>query len=66
MVVEFYQELFVDKNPEAINKFIGEKFIQHNPGLPDGKEALLQAVKVWFKDEVYIPIGNNEYLMTYA
>jgi predicted SnoaL-like aldol condensation-catalyzing enzyme len=50
MVVEFYQELFGNKNPDAINKYIGEKYIQHNPSLPDGKEALLQAVKVWFKD----------------
>lgn len=50
MVLEFYQELFGDKNPDAINKYIGDKYIQHNPGLPDGKEALLQAVKIWFKD----------------
>jgi len=50
MVIEFYQELFGDKNPDAINKYIGDKYIQHNPGLPDGKEALLNAVKIWFKD----------------
>jgi predicted SnoaL-like aldol condensation-catalyzing enzyme len=50
MVVECYQQLFGDKNPDAINKYIGDKYIQHNPGLPDGKEALLNAVKVWFKD----------------
>lgn len=50
MVLEFYQELFGDKNPDAINKYIGDRYIQHNPGLPDGKEALLQAVKIWFKD----------------
>jgi len=50
MVTEFYQDLFGNKNPDAINKYIGDKYIQHNPGLTDGKEALLQAVKVWFKD----------------
>jgi predicted SnoaL-like aldol condensation-catalyzing enzyme len=50
MVVEFYQELFGDKNVDAINKYIGDKYIQHNPGLPDGKEALINAVKIWFKD----------------
>lgn len=50
MVVEFYQELFGNKNTDAINKYIGDKYIQHNPALPDGKEALLQAAKVWFKD----------------
>jgi len=50
MVKKFYQELFGEKNPDAINKYIGDKYIQHNPGLPDGREALLNAVKVWFKD----------------
>jgi len=50
MVVEFYQQLFGDKNPDAINKYIGDKYIQHNPLLPDGKEALLQAVEIWFKN----------------
>ena len=50
MVVEFYQDLFGNKNIDAINKYIGDKYIQHNPTLPDGKEALLQAAKVWFKD----------------
>jgi predicted SnoaL-like aldol condensation-catalyzing enzyme len=50
MVIECYQQLFGDKNPDAINKYIGDKYIQHNPGLPDGKEALLNAVKIWFKD----------------
>lgn len=50
MVAEFYQELFGDKNIEAIHKYIGDKYIQHNPAIQDGKEALLQALKVWFKD----------------
>ncbi len=50
LVIEFYQDLFGNKNPEAINKYIGDKYIQHNPALPDGKEALYQAVKVWFTD----------------
>jgi predicted SnoaL-like aldol condensation-catalyzing enzyme len=50
IVIEFYQELFGDKNIDAINKYIGDKYIQHNPGLPDGKEALINAAEVWFKD----------------
>jgi predicted SnoaL-like aldol condensation-catalyzing enzyme len=49
MVADFYQELFGDKNPDAIDKYIGPTYIQHNPSLPDGKEALKQGVAVWFK-----------------
>src|SRR5512133_1250188 len=50
MVSEFYQQLFGDKNPEVILKYLAEDYIQHNPSLPDGRKALYDAVKVWFKD----------------
>ncbi|HLO59546.1 MAG TPA: nuclear transport factor 2 family protein [Bacteroidales bacterium] len=50
MVTEFYQQLFGDKNPEVILKYLAEDYIQHNPALPDGRKALYDAVKVWFKD----------------
>lgn len=50
LVAEFYQELFGDKNIEVIDKYIGETYIQHNPILPDGKEALKEAAKIWFKN----------------
>jgi predicted SnoaL-like aldol condensation-catalyzing enzyme len=49
MVAQFYQELFGDKDITAIDQYIGNTYIQHNPLLPDGKEALKEAVKVWFK-----------------
>ena len=48
IVTEFYQELFGDKNVEAINKYIGDVYIQHNPYVADGKQALKEATKKWF------------------
>lgn len=48
MVADFYQELFGNKNIDAINKYIGDIYVQHNPYLADGKEALIAACKVWF------------------
>jgi|SRR5450432_132266 predicted SnoaL-like aldol condensation-catalyzing enzyme len=51
MVADFYQELFGDKNAGAIDKYIGDTYIQHNPSLPDGKDALKQGVAVWFKGQ---------------
>jgi predicted SnoaL-like aldol condensation-catalyzing enzyme len=50
MVSEFYQQLFGDKNPESIKQYLTVGYIQHNPALPDGRDALYNAVKVWFKD----------------
>jgi predicted SnoaL-like aldol condensation-catalyzing enzyme len=49
LVADMYQELFGDKNVEAIDKYIGENYIQHNPILPDGRDALKQGAAQWFK-----------------
>jgi len=49
LVADFYQELFGAKNVDAIDKYIGDTYIQHNPALPDGKEALKQGATQWFK-----------------
>jgi len=51
MVADFYQALFGDKNPTVIDQYIADTYIQHNPALPDGKEALKQGVAVWFKGQ---------------
>src|SRR5450432_39617 len=51
MVADFYQELFGDKNVGAIDQYIGDTYIQHNPALPDGKDALKKGVAVWFKGQ---------------
>jgi len=50
LVADFYQKLFGDKNINAIDEYIGEMYIQHNPMLPDGKDALKQGFAQWFKD----------------
>jgi predicted SnoaL-like aldol condensation-catalyzing enzyme len=49
LVADFYQQLFGDKDLNAIDKYIGDVYIQHNPALPDGKEALKQGAAQWFK-----------------
>jgi len=49
LVVDFYQEVFGDLNSEAVNKYIGDVYIQHNPKLTDGRQTLYEATKVWFK-----------------
>src|SRR6476619_7205338 len=44
LVANFYQELFGNKDSTAIDRYIGNTYIQHNPALPDGKEALKKGV----------------------
>jgi predicted SnoaL-like aldol condensation-catalyzing enzyme len=49
LVADMYQQLFGDKNISAIDKYMTDGYIQHNPALPDGKEALKQGASQWFK-----------------
>jgi predicted SnoaL-like aldol condensation-catalyzing enzyme len=40
LVVDFYRQVLLARNADAIDQFIGDTYIQHNPHLPDGKAAL--------------------------
>jgi predicted SnoaL-like aldol condensation-catalyzing enzyme len=47
-VLGFYTEAFNDKRPEeAVAKYLGPRYIQHNPQAPDGPEAFIQFVKAY-------------------
>jgi predicted SnoaL-like aldol condensation-catalyzing enzyme len=39
-VIAFYEAAINQKDFDAAEKFMGDKYIQHNPGAPDGKEGL--------------------------
>jgi predicted SnoaL-like aldol condensation-catalyzing enzyme len=39
-VVEFYNLALNEKNFEAASKYLGARYIQHNPTAPDGAEGL--------------------------
>ena len=42
-VMAFYDLMFNQNNPtEAINRYVGEVYIQHNPTVADGKEAFIE------------------------
>jgi predicted SnoaL-like aldol condensation-catalyzing enzyme len=44
-VREFYELAFNDKRPaEAVERYVGATYIQHNPQAPDGAEAFIQFV----------------------
>jgi len=43
LVMDFYTMAFVDRKvEEAFNKYVGDKYIQHNPNFPDGKEPVIE------------------------
>jgi len=41
-VTAFYKLMFENGQPrEAIERYVGDRYIQHNPGVGDGKEAFI-------------------------
>ncbi len=40
IVISFYNDVLFGRNSEAVDKYIGDEYIQHNPSIPDGKAAL--------------------------
>jgi predicted SnoaL-like aldol condensation-catalyzing enzyme len=45
LVTDFYQSLFGDKDSTALDKYITDNFIQHNPSMQDGREWLKNALR---------------------
>jgi len=59
VVINFYQEFFGNIDFSAADKYIGNVYIQHNPAVADGKEALVSAAKTWLKDAPKSKINFN-------
>jgi predicted SnoaL-like aldol condensation-catalyzing enzyme len=46
IVVAFFTRAFNDHEPaDAVAKYVGSEYIQHNPQTPDGAEAFVQSTK---------------------
>ncbi len=52
LVTDFYTQVILYGKYDAIDNYIGDKYIQHNPMIADGKEALREMVKS------YAPAGG--------
>lgn len=49
-VTAFYNLIFRDHKPaEAFERYGGDKYIQHNPRVPDGKDAVIGYFTPYFK-----------------
>lgn len=50
VISAFYKEFFNDHVIEAADKYVREDYIQHNPGVDQGREALKSAFADKFKE----------------
>src|SRR6185503_14393764 len=62
-VVEFYNKAINEKDFEAARKYMGGKYIQHNPTAPDGPEGLAGFLK--FLKEKF-PASKSEIKRVFA
>jgi predicted SnoaL-like aldol condensation-catalyzing enzyme len=68
-VVEFYELAFNGKQPEqAVEKYVGKEYIQHNPQAPDGPEAFIGFVKAFPEASVDIRhvVAEGDMVVTHS
>lgn len=51
MIRNFYQEFFNEHKIEAAFSYVKEDYIQHNPGVKQGRDALMQAFRQKFIED---------------
>ena len=49
IVTNFFKEVFIEMKLDSIHKYIGDTYIQHDPEIADGKQALIDEMKKRFK-----------------
>ena len=61
IIQKFYQEFFNDHNVDAALKYVRADYIQHNPGVAQGREGLMDGFREKFKTD---PTFHLEIKMT--
>jgi predicted SnoaL-like aldol condensation-catalyzing enzyme len=69
----FYDTAFNQKRPdEAVSRYVGKTYIQHNPNFADGPQAFIDAVKTWvgacpsLRTEVKRIIAEGDFVVTHV
>lgn len=50
IITAFYKEFFNDHIVESAEKYVAENYIQHNPGVEQGRAGLMEAFGEKFKE----------------
>lgn len=69
IVLKAMTELFVERDVSAIDRYWGNPYTQHNPGIPNGHEVLAGIVKGLGADFKYEPgmvVGDKDIVMIHG
>ena len=40
--IAFYELAYLGRPREAVEKYVGDRYVQHNPSVPDGKDGFIE------------------------
>jgi len=71
LIQHFYQEFFNNHDITSAFKYVKEDYIQHNPGVAQGRDGLMEAFAQKFKQEpdffldIKMTIAENDMVVVY-
>lgn len=62
-IVKFYEECFNNQQLSLANQWISDDYIQHNPGLEQGREGFVRAFEEKFSSNEYFKLKVDRVLL---
>jgi predicted SnoaL-like aldol condensation-catalyzing enzyme len=68
LVIKAVTEVFINGDATALDKYWSENYIQHNPQIPNGREALKQLISGGgnMKYEMGLVVADGDFVMVHA
>jgi len=68
LVIKAVTEVFINGDATALDKYWSENYVQHNPQIPNGREALKQLMSGGgnMKYEMGLVVADGDFVMVHA
>ena len=68
LVIKAVTEVFINGDATALDKYWSENYVQHNPQIPNGREALKQMLSGGgnMKYEMGLVVADGDFVMVHA
>jgi len=68
LVIKAVTEVFINGDATALDKYWSENYVQHNPQIPNGREALKQLLSGGgnMKYEMGLVVADGDFVMVHA
>ena len=68
LVIKAVTEVFINGDTTALDKYWSENYVQHNPQIPNGREALKQMISGGgnMKYEMGLVVADGDFVMVHA